>query len=338
MGELKVGKTHFILYAFSLLFLLSCAGGGNEIHQSKRDNVLDVKDRLSALNLDDKFMMGQATRAYVVNDYLVFKDYSSTDKMIHLFDKNTFKYIGSTGDLGQGPGEIISLGDVMISRDRKLLVADLGHFCIYSYDIDSLRNDTDYLPVIRYRINKELVPTYITYLSDTLCYATFVVAKDDKTYSRTIGKWNMRSDEVILMEYEHPDVKDKQSNYVYSQEHDILVEYQGRADLISIFDGEFNLLHNVYGPDWNDGDSKLLCFFPAVICKDYIIAAYEGSPYQDYKLPTKLHVFRLNGEYVKTLETGKRIHFLSADEGNERLFLSFDDEMQFGYLDLKDLL
>lgn len=332
-------KVRFILLTFALSFLLSCENNKKEAYQSSRDNIVDVKGKIEELHLGDDILLGKGARAYGIRNYLILKDYTSSGKMIHLYDKNSFAYIGSTGDIGQGPGEIISLGDVMVNEEGdKLLVGDLGHFCIYSYDIDSLISDKDYKPFVKYRLDKMAIPSYITYISDTLCYATFVIPIDSKSYHSTSGKWNMKTGEMHLMEYQHPDVKKREVNYVYSRKHNLFVEYHGRADLISIFDGDFNLKRNVYGPDWNDGDGKLLCFFPAVIYHDYIIAAYEGSLYREYKLPTKLHVFSIDGDYVKTLETGRKVHFMSADEDNERLILSFDDEMQFGFLDLKEFL
>lgn len=328
-----------ISLVFTSLLLFSCGSDEVEKYQGNRDNVENVKEQVSIIDIGDNILMGQGTRLSVMDNYLEFSDYSSPGKMIHLFDKSSMLYVASIGDLGQGPGEIISLGEVILNdKKNKIYVSDLGHQCVYSYDIDSLIRDKDYKPYIKYRMKRDMIPTYYYYISDTLCYATFIHFIDSKTRKRVSGKWNMMTGDVRLMGYEQPDVINRQPNFTFSIKQNLFVEYHGRADLISIFDGDFKLLHNVYGPDWNDGDDKRLNFFPAVICNNYIIAAYEGSLYREMKLPTKLHVFKLNGDYIKTLETGRRIHFMSADEDNNRLFLSFDDEIQFGYLDLKGIL
>jgi hypothetical protein len=50
------------------------------------------------------------------------------------------------------------------------------------------------------------------------------------------------------------------------------------------------------------------------------------------------NVFDLDGNYIKTLDVGYRIWRMSVDEDNDRLFFTFDDEIQFGYLDLKGIL
>ena len=327
----------FILYTCLLFILFSCDDKQTDVYQTRRDNVVNVK--LEKLDFGDDILMGRGTRIYVLDDFLEFSDYSSSEKMIHLLDKSTLSYVASIGDLGQGPGEIISLGQVMQNeRKDKLYVSDLGHLCIYSYDIDSLKKDEDYKPYVKYHMQRDMIPTYLTFVSDTLCFATYVQYIDNKTTRRVSGKWNMKTNEVKLMDYIQPDVKNYQTNYAYSKKHNLFVEAHGRADLISIFDSSFNLKHNVYGPDWDDGDDQKLNFFPTVICNGYIISAYSGSSYRDYMLPTKLLVFKMNGDYVKTLETGCKIHFMSADEDNERLFLSLDEEFQFAYLDLKGIL
>ena len=319
--------------------LVSCHSDEVEKHQYSRNQILNVASSMKVMDLGDDFPMGSSTRLTVDGDFLIFKDYSFANKMIHLFDKKSFRHLVSTGKVGQGPGEIISLGAVYVNETRdKLYVSDLGHYCVYSYDIDSLMADPDYLPYVRYRLDKSLFPASFIYLSDTLSYGTFIQPIDNKTIKRITGKWNMKTGEVKLMEYLQPDVKDKQTNIAYSRLHDTLVEGHGRADLISIFDGDLNLKHNVYGPNWNDGDKKLLSFWPLVTYKNYIIAAYAGFDYSESRLPTKLHVFKLNGDYVKTLETGHQIHYLSADEDENRLYFSLYDVIQFAYLDMKGIL
>lgn len=336
--EMRKCKSLF-LCALVISLFASCATDDTEKYQEKGTRIEDVSKYVIAINTGNDIILGRSSRAYITGDYLVFSDYSSGDKKVHLYGKNSLKYIASIGNTGQGPGEIISLGNVFVNGDgNKLYVTDFGHMCIYGYDTDSLIADSDYMPITKYRIDKSLFPIDYVYVSDTLCYGTFIQSMENKTVKRTTGKWNMQTGEVKLMEYEHPDVNNKQTNIAYSRLHDTLVEGHGCADLISIFDGNLNLKYNVYGSDWDDGDGSKLNYYPLVAYKDYIIAAYSGSSYDDYILPTKLHVFKMNGDYVKTLETGLKIHFMSADEDNNRLFLSLDEEMQFGYLDLKGIL
>ena len=332
-------KGLLILLILAILSFASCAKDDKEKYQEKGTKVEDVSKKLVAFKTGNDIFLGQTSRAIISGDYLLLCDYSSADKKIHLFDKNKLEYLTSIGDTGQGPGEIANMGNVYVNENSdKLYVTDFGHNCIYSFDIDSMLTEEDYLPVIKYRLKGDFLPVDYVYVFDSLCYGTFVQYTDRKTVKRLTGKWNMKTGEVKLMEYVHPDVKNKQTNIVYSRLHDTLVEGHGCADLLSFFDGNLNLKYNVYGSDWNNGDGSKLNYYPMTIYKDHIITAYSGSSYSDYILPTKLHVFTMDGNYYKTLEVGKRIHYLSSDEGNNRLFISFDDEIQFGYLDLKGIL
>ena len=72
--------------------------------------------------------------------------------------------------------------------------------------------------------------------------------------------------------------------------------------------------------------------------KDKIIGSYSGEKYntRDYR-PNKLVVFDSNGNYIVTLNIGYNINDFCYDEDNGRLLFSFDDEIQFGYIDLKSI-
>lgn len=50
--------------------------------------------------------------------------------------------------------------------------------------------------------------------------------------------------------------------------------------------------------------------------------------------PTKFAVFDLDGNYLKTLETGYPVIIFYYDKGNNRILMSLNDEMQFTYLDV----
>lgn len=48
-------------------------------------------------------------------EYVV--DYKSMDKLIHVFDKDNFKWLYSFGDIGQGPNDISSIGTIACNND-----------------------------------------------------------------------------------------------------------------------------------------------------------------------------------------------------------------------------
>lgn len=76
-------------------------------------------------------------------------------------------------------------------------------------------------------------------------------------------------------------------------------------------------------------------------CDNKIVVCYSGEKgFRDGKstYPTKFMVFDLEGNYLKTLETGYPIIRFCYDKENERLIMSLDNEMQFAYLDAGTLL
>ena len=78
----------------------------------------------------------------------------------------------------------------------------------------------------------------------------------------------------------------------------------------------------------------------AYFCGDKIVTAYSGKHRQekDGFTASLLLVFDLEGNYLKTLDVGRPVVRLCYDDHNKRLLLSMNDEMQFGYLPLDELL
>jgi predicted RNA-binding protein associated with RNAse of E/G family len=54
--------------------------------------------------------------------------------------------------------------------------------------------------------------------------------------------------------------------------------------------------------------------------------------------PTKFLVFDLEGNYLKTLETGYKICNICYDKKENRILMSLDDQIQFASLELDGLL
>ena len=102
-------------------------------------------------------------------------------------------------------------------------------------------------------------------------------------------------------------------------------------------DGE--LLYNIYGPDWDGGNgNKLQSFGTVMIGNDKIFVSYCGEDYARDSFPTKILVFDLEGNYLKTLETGYKISDCCYDSFNNRIILSLNDVVQFAYLDIDGII
>lgn len=330
--------TMFLMLLFVAVAMTSCFNNDRKIITvSSMNNVVDMVDDIKEFDTGS-VLVGKQGRLAIAGNQIVIGDGGSIDKMIHLYDKKSLKYLGSTGNLGQGPGEISILGTINYDNSGKLLVTDFGHYFIYGFDIDSLLRYPDYLPYVKKKINSEAFPGDYVYVSDTLCFGTFIQPTSESTFNQVVGKWNFNTGAFSPITDDETRIKKKRMTIAYSGSKDLLVVCYSRADLISIYDGNFNLISHVYGPDWEKGSDSRYNYTDVVIINDRIIASYEGSLYRENKNATKCHVFDMRGNYIKTLYIGHPILQMAGDENSERLYFTFDDEIQFGYLDLKGIL
>lgn len=338
-------------YTIYLLLIFSIWGCKQlikpEKHYKAYDNVINVHDRLHPIEIKDVFI-GDITFLHLMDKYLIIGDYQSPDKLIHLFNKSNFKYLCSTGNKGRGPGEITLLGHIAPDElHRKFYVSDHGKLKIFSFDLDSLLSDPQYLPSIKISIDKSRFPSEYEYINDTLCFGRIIEPIGNNDYKPHVGKWNMLTNEIELMKYEHPDIKNKRTTAAISPNLGLYVEAYSRHDLITVgtLDGE--LKYNIYGPKWESILTKNGYYEKTNFCKDKIITTYLGEHKIVKKAngnikvnyPTKFIVFDLVGNYLQTWEVGYEVTDFIYDEENNRLIMGVvDADVQFAYLNLNGLL
>lgn len=351
LERLKSGhyKRMKVLYILLLVLLSwSCAKDSEtEKHQRKRDNLINVQDKITKIEMEDVPITDFAI-PYILNDYLVVSDYKSPDKLIHIFDKTTFKYLGSTGDRGQGPDEITNMGDIGVNEaDRVFYVTDHGKQKIFSFKMDSLLGNSSYIPTEKMRLDGSMYPRSYTYINDTLSIGLFIKVIGNSDYMPFIARWNMETGEINPMKYmKHPDIERKRVSFAASVENGLYVECYWYHDLMTIGDLEGNFKCNVYGRKWDSTASTEKGYYDNVVfCKDKIVASYSGENRiikgENGELravyPTKLIVFDKCGDYIQTIETGHPITIFCYDEENDRIIMTLNDDMLFAYLDLKDI-
>lgn len=327
-----------LLFAVSVLALGCQNRNSIEQTQKSRDNVVIVKDNIKYFE-PDSVLISDFSYIKVLGDYVVIPDLNSSEKLVHIFEKNTLSYIASTGDLGQGPGEIASIAAIAYDIENDCLqVVDYGSKNIYNFNVDSVKMNPCYLPTIKQKLRNDVFTYEYHFLNDTLCYGSFIIYNGYRSNDMKIGKWNMLTGDVQLHQAEHPATSENIVQYDYSNKHDLIVECSNNYDLINSFDSDLNLKKRIYGPEWEENGDNKQHFLSVVIYKDWIIASYDGKDRQTDSMPTICHVFDLEGNYIKTLDIGYKIWRMSVDEDNARLYFSFQDEFQFGYLDLKGIL
>lgn len=325
-----------VLYLLVILFCGACTSKEeNEKWQNQRSNIVNVKDDVTEIDMED-VLIGAVAQPYICGKYLAVIDYRSVDKLLHVFDKRTFKYILSLGDLGQGPTEISIIGSIgWNEKEHDLYVTDNGQHKILRYNLDSLFNDSLYAPSVKLKFGNAAFPNNYYYINDTLSYGSFIQLTSPSSFNQTSGKWNMITGETELIDYVHPADKKKRVAFAVSPQYNTIVECNRRYDLISLYNLDGELQCNVYGPNWDKNGDRKEHFCDAVICDDKIVASYIGDDWNHNDGAKVLHVFNIAGDYLKTLDVGRRINRLCYDEENKRIIMNLDSEYQFGYLDIE---
>ena len=328
---------------FVITFCWGCASNSTtEKHQHKRDNIINVYDKIKEIVIEDIFI-NNASWPQIIDNYLFIKDHISVDELIHIFDKNNYKYITSTGLKGQGPGEIANIGHIAEDKiNRKFYVSDYSKYKIFSYDLDSVITIPAYLPIEKKKIGEQLFPSNYIYINDTLAIGVIIQPIGNNNFTPVVGKFNMKTVEITLMNYTHPKIKKKRIYFAISMDHDIYVECYIPHDLLTICNLDGDLKYNIYGPNWDTETHGKDYYGHVEFCGNRIVALYSGekSFTKEGKtfLPTKFIIFDLEGNYLKTLETGYQIVRFCYDKDNHRIILSMDDDIQFGYLDMEEFL
>ncbi|RHR58869.1 6-bladed beta-propeller [Parabacteroides sp. AF17-28] len=333
------------IYPFILFLLALCACSsqkdGTEIYQTKRDNKINVRDRIKEIDMGD-VLISRYSGPSILDQYLIIGDYWTKDTVVFIFDKNNFRHICSTALKGPGPDEITNFGSVGINeKKREFYLTDHGKKKIFTYSLDSVLADPqNYTHTVKADLG-DYIPMRYIYVNDTLSYGTFMWPQPGRPFDVTIAKWNMVTGATTPLNYINPEIKRVRASFAVSLEQNVIVECFSHNDLMTILDLDGNLKYNVYGPDWDNEVSNRRDFFNDVlIAGDKIIAitSLGGSHSSKEALTTTLFVFDLRGKYLQTLEIGYDIEGFCYDKDNNRLIFCFNDEIQYGYLDLKGLI
>jgi hypothetical protein len=336
-----------ILYLLLAVVCWSCTHNSEtEKYQSKRKNVINVRDKIREIQIDDVHISSLAA-VYAINDYLIIQDFKSYDNFVHVFDKNSFSHVISAIPRGQGPYEITNPGPIVFDEvRRKFYFTDFGKYKIFSYDLDSLLTDPSYKPAVKANLDTQKIPERYVYINDTLCISIIIEPVSNSDFKQALARWNMQTGKIKLMEYVHPDIKGKPYfSFDVSMEHGLYIICYHDQDLITVCDLDGNLKYNIYGPKWDSKKTGKTYLENALFCGDKFITAYNGENVFvesergiETGKPTKFLVINLHGDYIQTLETEYRIGSFCYDKENHRIVMSMYDEIQFAYLELDGLL
>jgi hypothetical protein len=335
----------FALFAF---IFLSC-GNNKTLREEKtqpdRSVVVDISNNI--IDIETEIIFGNSM-LYVLDKYLLIQELKpSKEKGIHIFDKNTFKYVTSAGIIGQGPGEIARPGKIGIDdKNRILWVPDHGKKLLYKFPLDSMIASPDFKPSESIALNLELFLERFGFLNDSIAIGKAVHIGSNNTFEMMMGRLNLSRNETKKFGYEHPDAIEKMSNshFRLSHKNGLYVNCYAFCDLMTICDLDGNLKWNVYGEDGLENKDFKKTYFTAVdFFNNLIIASYVGDlavVTNQYKrlegnLPSKFLIFDTDGNYQKTIETGSKFTFFCVDEANHRVITYFSDrEHPLAYFNL----
>jgi WD40 repeat protein len=338
-----------LIYLLLTALCLSCSRNSTtEKYQNNRNNIVNVHDKIREINTGDIYI-GSVANLHLMDKYLFIVDYQAfvSDRQVHIFDKNTFEHVASIATKGEGPGEFTRIGRLTVNeRDRMFYITDYGRYRVSSYHLDSVLADPlSYMPKEKTVMNEAIFPHDYIYINDTLCIGQMMEPVSNSDFRQSIGKWNMTTGEITMMPYDGPKgIHKKRATFAASTEHNIYVECHRFYNLITICNLDGELICNVFGPNWDKQyHDRIEQYDHVKICGDKIVAIYLGERYiiennRPVNLPTRLLVFDLGGNYIRTIDTGYGIKVFNYDPDNHRLILNLDEEMQFAYLDLDGLI
>ena len=138
---------NILLCVVCLFSLLSCKQHSESVkHYDALSNIKNVKEHIHEISTGD-IAISDFGKPFILNDYLIISDYKSFDKLIYVFDKNTFTYLANVGDRGQGPSEIANMGSIIPDeKNNAFYVFDHGHQLLYDCPMDSVLSNPNYLP------------------------------------------------------------------------------------------------------------------------------------------------------------------------------------------------
>lgn len=331
----KVVIRVFVLIVSALMFLNCSKSTPTDVYQTERDNVVSVKKMVKGIDIGNVYVNNWSVPLFL-DKYFLISDPRAMDDVFHLFDRNTFKHIVSFGRIGQGPKEVTTLGDVSwVDDKRELLVTDLGKNQVLGFCLDSVLNNGNSEPFVKYCLDGSEIPFNSFYKNDSLSFSKVMIPLSDVTHHQTTAVVNYKSGEIKHLDYDREEFFKKRFYLAVSFEDSIYAECNLIFDIISFFDLDGGLIKNVYGPLW--GTDYMECYCGAVFTKKYLFTIFNGEEYEEHIVPTQCVVFSKRGDYIATLEVGYNITSVCYDDINDRVVFAFDDVIQFGYLDLKDI-
>lgn len=335
-------KNFSLFCLFIVVMLYGCKSTTTEKFQNHRNNIINVSDKI--VDIKPSVIFGESL-FYIIDQILIVSEISpKKEKGIHLFNKNTFDYITSTGILGRGPGEIAMLGTIGVDRKNRILwVQDNGNKVMWRFPLDSILKNKNFKPTVNLELRDDAFINRLGFLNDSIVIGKAVKLHPDYSFDMEMSKLNLRTNAIEKYGYENPKATGKNSNSLFSMStvNNFYVNCYYLNDLMTICDLKGNLKCNVYGPDaLNNTGNKKAYFFGVEIFGKNIIASYIGdigflADKDRGNSPSVFLVFDMDGDYKATIDTGHKFGRFCVDEENKRVIAYYQDRPEaLGYFNL----
>ncbi len=329
-------------YVLLILLLISCQDQTIKKFNLSRAEVIDVSSTIT--DLETEQLIASPLLA-ISGDYLFVTDLTPNfEKGIYLFDKNTLAYLGSTGILGEGPGQITRYGEVSVTPSGKeFWMPDFAKIKMFKFDIDSVLMDENYFPTVSKPFAYDFFHSRFKFISDSVAYGTGLEVLSPSTFRASLGKWNINTGEIEKFGEEHPSLIGKRTNayFDYSYKHIIMALSHINHDILTLYNADGTIKYHILGEKEFDNENRKLKFFGGVhIGDERIFTSYLGGEKVEmdennnpkFLFGSKLLVFDLDGNLSKVIETGHEIRYFVVDDGNKRVICYFlDREVPLGY-------
>lgn len=335
----------FIPLTALLMLSASCQGDRTvkvDVTHSQRNAIVNVKDKVVPVEMDSSIIIGPGVSLAAGLGKLFISEAMPAGKIIQVLDATTMRHIGSFGQYGPGPGEVLVPGKTQVNTtDSLLYIFDYGHLSILAFNVDSALTVDGYKPWVRQTFDMQSFPDRYRWVSDSVGFGRAITPNEDKRgYTQVLCRYNMNTGgQTPFGKFEERGLTDR-SLFDVDADCGLVAEVYNTNDLIVLYDLDGNVLHRIYGPAWVSGGQspRLSNFTLAAITDSRIYCAYSGNDYENGSYSgTLIHVIDHDGNYVNTLDLGRNISNMLLLPGTETLFFNFDDDLQFGLLDLSEI-
>lgn len=328
-------RNKYLMALLSLaMAICSCGKEGND----REENVIDVSDQIQTLDTED-VLIGKSSDIYVYGDRLYIVDTRSNDLILHAYDTESGKYIGSALKPGPSPYEISRPGALGVDASTgDAIMFDYGQNRIVTFNVDSVLSDsTKEISTLR-NLDMSGFPDSYIYVNDSTGYGRLIIPDGKDSYSQTVCRYDVATGDLKKFGKSEAVGEGNRSAIAVSPDGKTIVEACRTQDLIVLYDTEGNPIKEIKGKAYEPIADRSMSYFTGVsVTGNHILTAYSGNKADKGFYGDRIMVFDLDGHYVKSLKLGIEIRKMAYSPDTDNLYISTPDSIQFGFIPLAEI-